>query len=236
MTWCESSPSAWQIAPISLAKPIFSAWNALSAYFVISATRDRAPGRPRPGRPSYSAATTSPLAGSSSPMTVLGGSKKSRTLRALAQELRVDRHAEVHARPRSPDAFSRIGISSVVAGAGQHRAAEHDGVPAVPLAQRVADLLGHPLQVLGGQAAVRRRRRADADQRDLGAGDRLGDVGGGAQRPGRAPPRRSARRCAPRRPAPGPRSTSSTLTGFDVDADRPRARWSARHAADTQPT
>ena len=34
-----SSPSALQTEPISFAKPTFSAWNPLSTYLVISATR-----------------------------------------------------------------------------------------------------------------------------------------------------------------------------------------------------
>ena len=50
ITSCESMPSAWQIAPISLAKPIFRPWKELSAYFAISATgigtRNTSPGRP----------------------------------------------------------------------------------------------------------------------------------------------------------------------------------------------
>jgi hypothetical protein len=53
---CESTPSARQIAPSSLANAIFRPWNALSAYFVISAT-EIGTRNTSPGRPSYIAAT-----------------------------------------------------------------------------------------------------------------------------------------------------------------------------------
>lgn len=109
ITWCESTPSAWHTAPNSLAKPIFRPWNALSAYLIASAvgtgTRNTSP-----GRPSYSASTTSPLAASSSPTTVFGGSKKSRTL------VPSRRNSGLTATPTStpavpPTYFSRIGTS-----------------------------------------------------------------------------------------------------------------------------
>ncbi len=109
ITWCESTPSAWHTAPSSFAKPILRPWNALSAYLIASAvgtgTRNTSP-----GKPSYSAVTASPLAGSSSPMTVLGGSKKSRTL------VPSRRNSGLTATPMStpavpPTYFSRIGTS-----------------------------------------------------------------------------------------------------------------------------
>ncbi len=109
ITWWESRPSAAQIEPSSFAKPILSAWNELSAYFVISAT-GTGTRKISPGSPSYRAATASPLAASNSPITVFGGSKKSRTLDPSR------RNSGLTATPKStpavfPDAFSRIGTS-----------------------------------------------------------------------------------------------------------------------------
>ena len=97
------------MAPSSLAKPIFKPWKELSAYFVISAT-GIGTRKTSPGRPSYNAATASPLASSISPITVFGGSKKSRTL------VPSRRNSGFTATPKSapavrPDAFSRIGTS-----------------------------------------------------------------------------------------------------------------------------
>ncbi len=91
-------------------KATFSAWKELSAYFVTSAT-GIGTRNTSPGSPSYSAATASPLAASSSPITVFGGSKKSRTL------VPSRRNSGFTATPKStpavlPDAFSRIGTSS----------------------------------------------------------------------------------------------------------------------------
>src|SRR2546425_1254556 len=56
ITLCESTPSAWQIAPSSLAKAIFKPWKELSAYLVISATAIGTRNT-SPGSPSYIAAT-----------------------------------------------------------------------------------------------------------------------------------------------------------------------------------
>ena len=47
--------------------------------------------------------------------------------------------------------------------------------------ERGADLLGHALDVADIQRAVAARRRADADEADVGRMDRLGDIGGRGQ-------------------------------------------------------
>ncbi len=109
ITWWESTPRARHTAPSSLAKPILRPWKALSAYLIASAvgTGTR---KTSPGSPSYSFSTVSPLAGSSSPTTVLGGSKKSRTL------VPSRRNSGLTATPMStpaspPTCFSRSGTS-----------------------------------------------------------------------------------------------------------------------------
>ena len=102
---------------------------------------------------------------------------------ALAQELRVDADPEVGARALARRAL-QDGHEQVLAGAGQHRAAEGDGVALALGAQGGADLLGDPLQVDRRQAPVGRGRGAHADQRQVAAGDALGRAGGDAQRAG----------------------------------------------------
>ncbi|MDF9753391.1 hypothetical protein OKW51_000354 [Pseudomonas hunanensis] len=69
----------------------------------------------------------------------------------------------------------------VLDGARQHGAAYHDGVTAVGVAQHVADLAAHRLDILQAQVAVLLARRADADHRHIAGADGFGEVGGATQ-------------------------------------------------------
>ena len=73
-----SIPSCLLRLPISFAKHTFAAWNALQAYLIISASRMlvRSTGAVRPA---YNSATRSAERWSLAPITVKGGSAKSRT-------------------------------------------------------------------------------------------------------------------------------------------------------------
>ena len=123
-----------QMAPISLAKLTLSAWKLLSTYFVISATRDRHP-EAWAGQPLVQVHDhRCRCARSLSPTTVLGGSRKSRTLVALAQELGVETHPEVDARPLARRLLEPRD-QQFLAGSRHHGAAVYDNVPAV-LARR----------------------------------------------------------------------------------------------------
>ena len=85
-------------------------------------------------------------------MTVLGGSLKSRTRGALAQELGVDGDAEVVA---GAQARGRLEARDehALARAGQHRRAEDDGVAAAERRDRGADLVGDALEVHASRAS-----------------------------------------------------------------------------------
>ena len=118
----------------------------------------------------------SPLRASLSPTTVLGGAQEVPHAGALTQELGVDAHTEVHA-----DALARRPLEQrdegALAGARHHRAAEDHDVPAVLGRECPADLLGDPLEVLGGQTTARPRRRADAHERHVRVAHGLDRVG-----------------------------------------------------------
>ena len=100
--------------------------------------------------------------------------------RPLAQELRVHRDAEAVAVLLARLALERRD-HQLVGRARQHRAADDDDVVVVLVAQGSADLLADPLEVLQVEAAVLAARRADAEQRDVGAADGVRGVGGRAQ-------------------------------------------------------
>ena len=82
---------------------------------------------------------------------------------ALAKELGVEADPEVdtHTLTRHP---LQDRDEDVLARAGHHRAAVDDDVPAWFLGERGADLLGGPLEVLGGQTAAGPGGGADADE------------------------------------------------------------------------
>src|SRR3954469_5326439 len=100
--------------------------------------------------------------------------------RALAEELGVDRHAEAVAVFLARGAFER-GDDHAVRGPRQHRGANDDHVIVLLAANRGADFLADPLEILQIKAAVLAARRAGAEERHVGAVDRVGGVGGRAQ-------------------------------------------------------
>ncbi|MCY1359613.1 hypothetical protein D9M69_461950 [compost metagenome] len=102
---------------------------------------------------------------------------------ALAEELGVHRDAEI-----DPGGLAGAVLEDrdhhVLHGARQHGAAHHHGVAPGLVAQDETDLAAHRFDVVELQVAVLLARRADADERQVGGGHRLGDVGGAAQAAG----------------------------------------------------
>ena len=136
---------------------------------------------------------------------------------------------------RLPDSRSTIGrtTSSTVPGASVERNTTTCELGLVP--HRAAEIAGkreNRGQVL---AAVRCRRRADADQRDFRATDRVARRRSSRRRDRWPRPPRSGRPCPPRRRAScRPRSASSLVRSMST----PTTRWPsrARQASDTAPT
>ena len=139
--------------------------------------------------------------------------------RALAEELGVDRDAEAGAVLLARGPFERRN-HDVVRRARQHGAADHHHVVVVLVRERLADLLGDPLEIGEVEAAVLAARSADADERQVGVAHRVGRAGRRAQPAVRRRCRESARRdrfsTIGLRPslrlAPSPALTSTPMT------------------------
>ena len=93
MTSRLSTPTERSTRPISLAKLILTAWNALQAYLSDSAVR-RLVTMTRPGSGSNSSRTTAVARSSSEPMMLKGGVAEVGHARALTEELRAHDDAE----------------------------------------------------------------------------------------------------------------------------------------------
>ena len=100
--------------------------------------------------------------------------------RALAQELRVVRQPQIIAAGALRLLLER-GSDQREGRPGQQRAADDDGVGLVATLQRAADLARHLLDVARVQAPVAPAGRSDADQRELGGGDRARVVSSGVE-------------------------------------------------------
>ena len=215
MTSWESTPSSRARARRSrCANPILSPWNVLSTYFVISATggSTRNSGAVEAG---VEAETASPLARVELADHGLGRVVEVLDARALAEELGVHRDAEVGAGDEARGLLEQR-HQDAQARAGQHRRAEDHGV-AARASSRVASAppisCAARCEVGGVEAAVGRRGRADAHEREVGAVDRGGDVVGDRQPPGGDDLGDDARRCAPRPRACDPRRSSRAWPG-----------------------
>ena len=98
---------------------------------------------------------------------------------ALAQELGV--HGD---RDRPAGGALQVGQQDLAGRAGQDGAADHHHDRRPLAADGLADVVGHPAQVAEVEAAVALAGRADADEGEVGPGDRLVAVGGGPQAAG----------------------------------------------------
>src|SRR5205085_10297101 len=83
---------------------------------------------------------------------------------AFAQKLRLECQAEIDAGLLAALAFED-GLDLFLQSAGLHRGSDHDGVKLTLVLQRSAYLFGEPQDGAQILAAVRRRGRADANER-----------------------------------------------------------------------
>jgi hypothetical protein len=100
--------------------------------------------------------------------------------RSFAKELRVDGHPEACAEGPAGRPFQRRD-DDVMCGPRQNRAAHDDDMMSRLLADRLADLFADMLELREVEAAVPTARRADANQRQVGARHRLERIHGRAQ-------------------------------------------------------
>ncbi len=166
MTSCESTSSARQSAPISFAKAILVAWNALSTYFTISATRSgtRKSGA---GHATVERGCDVPARGVELTDHGLRRIVEVRDGRALAKELGVHGQAEVGATREARLGFEER-ENDALGRTGKHGRANEHGVPALGFRERFPDRTGDAFEGVESEAPVARRRRPDANQRELG--------------------------------------------------------------------
>src|SRR5439155_1885863 len=100
--------------------------------------------------------------------------------RPFAQELGIHTHAEIPPRFFAGGALERRDHDGSRT-AWKHRTPDDHNVPIGFVAKRGADLVSHALDVTEIQAPVRKTWCPDTDERDARRGDRLRDVGRGAQ-------------------------------------------------------
>src|SRR3990167_2887928 len=99
---------------------------------------------------------------------------------AFAEELGVHRYAEIDTGFLARAVFEDRD-HHVLHGARQHGAAHDHGMPFGLVAHGKADFAAHAFDVVQFQVAVLFARRTDANKRDLGVTNRVGDIGGAAQ-------------------------------------------------------
>ena len=199
---------------------IFSAWNELSAYLTISATR-RARGRPaRQGVVELGdsvAACGVELADHG-----LRGCAEVGERASFAEELGIHDEPEARAGLEARAAATAAPTTaSVVPGRHVER---RTTVRRAPARRRPStDRLGHALHVPGVEAAVRKGGRPDADERHIGVGRRRLAVDCRSQPTPRSPPRRRAPRDPARAPGSRPEG-ACRLCGRCCRLRRPRCR------------
>ena len=208
--------------------------SALSMYLVISATLTGTR-KTGPGEPAVEPDQTARRSPSSSwPITVLGGSRKSRTLLPSRRNSGLT-HTPKSRPARLPEARSRIGTSrsSQVPGSIVLRKTTvcRARLPAIaaPISSATRS------RYVSREAAVGRRRRPDAHQREVARADALLRARGHAQARPSPPPRAMSSPMRSSTTGAWPRRSMSTLSALTSTPMTSLPR-SARHAAETQPT